>query len=348
MKSPAQGLLVREIKFPTAADFEILSRLAIEASPPDDPSPLALGAVSLRADSLAHSDATLPQRCFRSWWIVEETGGTASGEPIGFAFVRQFPQIFDPGKYHVGFSVRPSARGRGVGQALFHAVSATLERLEPTSLWIFLRESDEVAMSWASRRGFSRDLRTWESALPPASADLSRIVAQEAALKAQGIEIDTLARLKRAEPFQWKQKMYELDCEVTRDAPLSSGFTPPGLQCFIDQRVLNPAVVEDGFHIARLGDQYIGYSCLFRTPDERIFHTGMTGVSRVHRRKGVATVMKLKGIAFAREHGATSLLTSNEASNHGMLALNLKLGFRIRTGWIEMRKIVMPGAWQAQ
>lgn len=338
MRPPARGILVRELAEPKATDFAAISRLAVESLPADSPSPLLLGSVSLQADSLLDSDRTLPPRCFRRWWVAEENGA-----PVGFAFARQFPQIYDPGKMHIGIFVRPEARGRGVAHTLLQSMAASLERLELTSIWMLVREPDQAAVDWAARRGFVRDQRTWESALDPRGFSLDSLPGLLTKLSASGIAIRTLAELKREDASRWAERIYELDCQVTRDAPLSSGFTPPGMPVFIDQRVLNPAVIADGFHVAIAHGQYVGYSCQFASPSPRIWHTGMTGVARAYRRQGVATAMKFLGIQCAQKHGVERVMTSNDASNHGMLALNLKLGFRIHTGWVEMRKIVLPG-----
>lgn len=328
---------MRELAEPKIADLESVSRVAVQALPGDSPSPLLLGSVSLRADSLLDGDRTLPARCFRRWWLAEE-----EGQPVGFAYARQFPQIYDPGKMHVGVVVAPNARGRGVAHTLLQSMAASLERLELTSIWMLLREPDQASLEWAGRRGFLRDQRTWESAIDPRGFPLETLPGLLARLSATGISIRTLAQLQKEDPT-WPRRIYELDCQVTRDAPLSSGFTPPGMQVFIDQRVVNPAVVPEGFHVASAHGQYVGYSCQFASPSPKIWHTGMTGVLRPYRRQGVATAMKLLGLQCAQARGIERVMTSNDASNHGMLALNLKLGFRIHTGWVEMRKIVLPG-----
>ena len=52
----------------------------------------------------------------------------------------------------------------------------------------------------------------------------------------------------------------------------------------------------------------------------------MTGVLRAYRRKGIATALKLRGIAFTQAHNIPLLITHNKNHNP-MLQLNLKLGF---------------------
>ena len=58
---------------------------------------------------------------------------------------------------------------------------------------------------------------------------------------------------------------------------------------------------------------------------------------RSHRRKGLATALKLWGIAFAKRYGAKLLETDNEESNP-MCHLNRKLGFEPQPAWIDFEK----------
>ena len=67
----------------------------------------------------------------------------------------------------------------------------------------------------------------------------------------------------------------------------------------------------------------------------RIF--GLTGVLRSHRRRGIATAVKLPTIDFARSVGARYISTDNE-ENNPMYQLNLKLGFRPMPAWLDFEK----------
>jgi len=54
-------------------------------------------------------------------------------------------------------------------------------------------------------------------------------------------------------------------------------------------------------------------------------------VLRPYRGKGVATLLKLRGIRYAQQHGKSKLWVVNDSVNAAMLGLNQKLGF-VREG----------------
>lgn len=84
--------------------------------------------------------------------------------------------------------------------------------------------------------------------------------------------------------------------------------------------------------------RFIGYSNLWINDETRKrLDTGMTGVLRSHRRRGIATLLKYKAIAYGKRHNSERIVTSNE-ENNPMLDLNYKLGFEPIPGWIRYEK----------
>jgi GNAT superfamily N-acetyltransferase len=71
--------------------------------------------------------------------------------------------------------------------------------------------------------------------------------------------------------------------------------------------------------------------------DLKKLFTGLTGVLRSHRRRGLATAVKVRAICFAQRYGATILETDNE-ENNPMFQLNLQLGFQPQPALIEFKK----------
>ena len=85
--------------------------------------------------------------------------------------------------------------------------------------------------------------------------------------------------------------------------------------------------------------KFVGYSNLWINDTTRKkLDTGMTGVIRSHRRRGIATLLKYKAIAYGQRHNSEQIVTGNE-ENNPMLDLNLQLGFEPIPGWIRYEKI---------
>ena len=62
-----------------------------------------------------------------------------------------------------------------------------------------------------------------------------------------------------------------------------------------------------------------------------------TGVVRTHRRRKIATALKVLAQQKAIEYGAKTIITDNE-ENNPMYQINLKLGFEPKPAWLAFEK----------
>ena len=70
--------------------------------------------------------------------------------------------------------------------------------------------------------------------------------------------------------------------------------------------------------------------------DPHLAEHGLTSVAASHRNRGIATALKRAQIAWAARHGYRELMTSTQAANAPMRAVNDKLGYEPRPAWIRM------------
>jgi len=84
----------------------------------------------------------------------------------------------------------------------------------------------------------------------------------------------------------------------------------------------------DAHFVAVDGDNFVGMSSLWpNSVREDLLHIGTTRILQSHRRRGIATTLKLKTTAFAQAYGANAIQTRNEKDSP-MFTINMKLGFK--------------------
>jgi RimJ/RimL family protein N-acetyltransferase len=193
-------------------------------------------------------------------------------------------------------------------------------------------------VGFLERRGFVEDLRVWLSSCDLTTFDPSPLAEAEAALAKQGIEIRSLAELGLNDSTV-RRKLYDLWSEVRQDVP-----NPPGevrVEVSAEhfwERHLEPHLLPDGYLVAIDGDQYVGTSQLWRSPEPDVLRTGLTGVRRAYRRRGIAFALKVRALAFAKQQGYQRVFTANESNNRGMLGINEQLGFEKYPAWLHYTK----------
>jgi len=99
-----------------------------------------------------------------------------------------------------------------------------------------------------------------------------------------------------------------------------------------------PELFEAGYFLAVDGEAYVGLSQLWYSPEADMLRTGLTGVRRAYRRRGLALALKVRSLAFAKEQGYRRVITENESNNRGMLHINEQLGFIKNPAWLHYVK----------
>jgi GNAT superfamily N-acetyltransferase len=242
-----------------------------------------------------------------------------------------------PGKYFINLSVHPDYQRRGIGTALYNHLMELLAEHDPEFVGTSSREDQAGALCFVAKRGFKQVMRAPISHLDVPGFDPAPFAGVQAKVEGLGIRILSLVELAALDT-NWKRKLWDIEWELMQDVPFPD---PPTRQTFenYEERVLgDPGFAPDGQFVALDGDQWVGVSGLWiaeAAPDK--LYTGLTGVVRSHRRKGIATAMKVRAIGFAQEYGAKVIETDNE-ENNPMYDLNLKLGFKPQPAWLIFEK----------
>lgn len=255
--------------------------------------------------------------------------------PVGLGFYGQYLWMYHPRKFHVDVNVLPEHRHQGIGTALYNRILEALAQYDPIELMTGTREDYEDGMRFIQNRGFKEVMREWESRLDPTNFDPTPYAGLEQKMKDLGIEIKTVRELE-SDPER-DRKLYELDKVLTKDVPSPNPPTAPDFEQY--QKVWkNPNLLPDAWFVAVHNGEYVGSSNLWKSHAGPQLYTGLTGVRREYRKKGIATALKLKAIAYAQAHGNPIIYTWNEANNVGMLGINIRLGFVRQPASVEFSK----------
>jgi len=312
---------------PTDAEYEAIVAVHNRAWP-DEPA-----AVSSRK----HNDAQWRERDYLFQRFVAAVKGEIMAEGV---YLQPF-WSYKPGKYDYGYSIDPAYanfqhNGQSIHTLLYNYVLNSLAGRHLTKLCTGTREDQRDHVNFLDENGFVFQMRYPHSELDVTLFDATRFAGAQERVAAQGIEIVTLPELQQRDP-NWKQNVYDLLWELEQDVPSPDPPTKWPMEEF-ERDLQHPCFCADGWFIAVDRGMLVGVSQLGKSLSQpQKMHTWLTGVVRSHRRKGVATAMKLRAIEFARQRGIHAIDTGNE-ENNPMYELNMVLGFKPKPAWLDYEK----------
>jgi mycothiol synthase len=284
-------------------------------------------------DDWKHSDAHRAAHLKFRRWLAR-----LGDEVVAYASYSQHEGMYNPRLFHLEIAVQPASQGRGVGSALYETLMEALTPFDPLRVRSRTREDKARALAFLKVRGFVEDMRDWESRLAVEAFDPAPYAGHEAKVAASGIQLVTLAELVARDPDH-RRKLYACDLQLSKDVPHPEPHTSFSYETFEHFVFNSPNLLPEGFFVALDGDQYVGMSNLWRSQaDPSELYTGLTGVRREYRRRGIALALKLRAIDYARRHGVKTLKTWNESNNRPMLSINEALGFVKQPAWVNYVK----------
>jgi GNAT superfamily N-acetyltransferase len=213
--------------------------------------------------------------------------------------------------------VPPPERRRGVGTALFAAVSAWARERGHSEVRGSVEESDPDGLAWATRRGFREIAREIRVTLE------LRDVEPPPVEPPAGIEIVTWAERPELGPG-----IYDVYCEAHPDVPGEEETEVSPYEDWLVHHMQGAGDKPEATFVALAGDEAVGYAKFFLTEAQptTAFHD-MTGVKRAWRGRGIAGALKRAQVAWAIDRGYTRLVTGNEERNEPIRRLNERLGY---------------------
>jgi GNAT superfamily N-acetyltransferase len=276
-------------------------------------------------------------------YMLERVVLEVDGKPVGSCSFGESSWTPVPGKFWIYVQVHPDHQRRGYGKAIYDHVVGVLSDKKPTIFDSWTREDKADAVSFLTQRDYEQVMRGQNSRLTLADFDPSKFADIVERVKESGVRIVPLTELKESD-HDWRKKLWELDWVLSLDVPEIDEPKKREFEVYCRQTFDKPTFFPEAFFVALDGDDYVGVSMLeLNLADPTKLQTDLTGVIRSHRRKGIATALKVHALTKARGTEAEYLETDNEEKNP-MYSLNVKLGFKPIAGWLHMRKTMGAAA----
>ena len=270
-------------------------------------------------------------------YMLERVVAEVDGKPVGTASFGESMWTPMPHKFWLYVQVHPDFQRQGVGTAIYDHIVESLADKEPKILDSWTREDKAEAIDFLRKRGYEQVMRGQNSRITLAEFDPGRWDEVVERVRESGIRIVPLEELKEEDP-DWRKKLWELDWLLSQDVPEIDTPVKREFEVYCKQTFDKPTFFPEGFFVALDGGEYVGVSMLEKNlADATKLQTDLTGVVRSHRRRGIATALKVHALSKARTTEAEFVETDNE-ENNPMYALNVKLGFKPTPGWVHLRK----------
>jgi GNAT superfamily N-acetyltransferase len=272
-------------------------------------------------------DAWNAQRHYRSRCVAEAEGSGI----LGWGQIAHTPWQFHPHKYGLHLEVKPGHRRRGGGGLLLERLLEELRARKALLVRAVATEGDAESIDFLTRRGFREVWRELESRLELAQFDPTPFAGAAERVEGQGVSVTTLAA-EIARDQAVLQELYELHVTCNRGTEQLDPVTHPPFEEFVANEVNGPTAIVEAWFLARADradHRLVAMSTLERLRgNSDMLEPGFTAVHPAYRGRGIALALKLRTIAFAREHGYRYIKTGSNAVNERMLGINAALGFQ--------------------
>ena len=253
-------------------------------------------------------------------WVAE-----GDGEIVGSAWANFEWSVPTPGKGRFWIAVAPDSRGRGIGSALYEQVE---QYLRERGAWRMRSQvdGDPAGERFLAARGFERRSADRVSQLDLAGASLPEPAVPD------GFRIEPLGRVR-----DHVEDLYAICAAGEIDMPGDEPETAMTLEDWKLDDFGMPDLSDEGSFVALAEGGAVSLAFLCVDPGRKLAYNQMTATLPEFKRRGLALAVKLAAARWAREAGFERILTENDETNAGMLAINERLGYRPlcdQTKWV--------------
>ncbi|NKB66242.1 MAG: GNAT family N-acetyltransferase [Candidatus Latescibacteria bacterium] len=279
----------------------------------------------------------------RHHYVLDDPEG---GPVLGYGAIEQD----EPGgdRYRLFLVCSSAVLQRDVGTALWDQLMSDLRREGARSVW--LREGvrhfpaqapERDLLDFFASHGFAQRRGVWDLYLSLEEADWDPLQAGCRALADRGITISSLAEEMQADPTAL-EKHAELINSWLPDVFQDQSYPPArvaDIEAALERSTIAPAG-QSCFVAKHEGIQVGCFSFRRDMADSPHLRLGMAGVRPDYRRQGVAAVLAVQGLEWARSQGFESIRAFGDHRDSAGLGWADKMGLRRRLGMVVMEKLL--------
>lgn len=252
-----------------------------------------------------------------------------AGKIVGACAIRSnWDGVIQPGRLWVTISLVPEWRGRGIDSQMLQYAIAELGA-DIGELATCIREDHLQHADFLDEFGFEERFRSWGAQLDLKTFDPTRFNADIERLQKSGLRLISYGKLRSIDKHR---KLLDLKQDLDRDVLSFDPIVPSGRSDILgDEYILAGLIVA-----VNQQDDFVGMASLRRTSSAEVIDSGLTGVRREYRDRGIATALKVRSLTVAKELGATESGTGGGGTNSPMKRLNQKLGYEVGPEWVTL------------
>lgn len=272
------------------------------------------------------------------WRIAEDTAGNV----LGYSEMNH-PPWDNAGGHGLTLTVKPEARNRGIGSALYDDVQHAAKEAGAIALHTMASENNAAAMRFALKRGFCQTAQHLAFELDLSRFDESRFAHVTACAQQAGVRITSMAEFNDSEDarrklFQLNAWVHALDLPGHTDTPAwdsfeqfqahvceSNWYQPEGQIVAIDEKT----------------GEWIGMAATtVNPPGASNLHTGVD--RRYRHNPMIGQALKFASIQYGRRKGAALLRDDCVTRDATNLAIDYVMGYQIKSSLMYLEKKLRP------
>ena len=221
-------------------------------------------------------------------------------------------------------------------ESIYIHLGNSIKVSSPKHLITRILETEKTLHSFFLSNGFKEEERMWPSTLILDNFESKTLEGSLEKAQSLGIRFKTLTEFENNESTQLMY--YNCVRQCLQDVPTAEEINIWPFETWKERYWESKERLAEGSFMAFDRDKLVGISQLVISAKEGNLKTGLTGVLRDYRAKGIAKALKLLATKYAIAKGYKTISTYNHSINKPMLAINEAMGYEKSPAVIFLKK----------